>query len=432
MENFAAFIYVIFILFGIIGVYYLIKIRKMKISLEKLTEEMKKLSKDTEWLKKQKEIIEKQTIATQDKIESEKKEWREKYKKIWDSNILIHAEKKTLENLTQELTERNQILEEANKKLTAKNEKLWLSGSKMGSEKQQFELLKNKLHEYNKQITDSIQYAKFIQDSILPPKKEIFQILTDSFILFLPKDIVSGDLYWFNASSSNAEKSKTTSIISKYKKLRNNDLLVGENVDNVIIACIDCTGHGVPGAFMSMIGNDLLNNIILEKGFEEPAEILNQMHHGIRFVLRQDKKDALSKDGMDAAVCSIDLRNRKLKFSGARRPLYIINNIKDQFTKAEPSKFSVGGEEYGRNVKFENNYFDISEGDTFYMFTDGFGDQFGGPRNKKYSSKRVTDFLKEVSKLKMKEQLKAFENEHKNWKGNQIQTDDIMVFGMRF
>lgn len=277
---------------------------------------------------------------------------------------------------------------------------------------------KLKVEEKNKDMLDSINYAKRIQSSILLPDAQLKNILQEHFILFKPKDIVSGDFYWVYNSPSN----------------------------KVIFTVADCTGHGVPGALMSMVGNSLLNEIIIENEIEEPDEILNQLKAGlIKTLGQQDGGD--TKDGMDMALCVWDRNSNQLGFSGANNPLYLIrNNEEELYTisqneaglkycgagllEIKPDKQSIAFEE-GRSAKFSQKAIQLKTNDLIYLFSDGFGDQFGGPRDKKFTSKKFKETLIKISKYPLKEQLHHLENEFQAWKANNEQVDDVCVMGIR-
>lgn len=284
----------------------------------------------------------------------------------------------------------------------------------------------------NKDITDSINYARRIQQAILPSNDLIFQTLNDSFILYKPKDIVSGDFYFF-----------------------------AEKKGKVIIGAVDCTGHGVPGAFMSLIGNELLNQIVVEKEITTPSEILNQLNENIKIALKQYDEDAGSKDGMDVALCTIDLFGKRMEFAGAYRPLYLFRNQeigvrsktvdvafenhseslsssfsqlpapKPELTEIKGDKFPVAGYHLKKERLFTNHEISFQKGDTFYIFTDGFADQFGGPGKKKFMSRHFKELLLSIQHLSMKEQGAELEKQLENWKGDAMQMDDILVMGIR-
>jgi len=225
--------------------------------------------------------------------------------------------------------------------------------------------------------------------------------LNDSFIIYLPKDIVSGDFYSFSQKN-----------------------------DKVIIAAADCTGHGVTGAFMSMIGTSVLNQIINENGVTEPAQILKNLNAGIIDALKQSEGEKEIHDGMDIALCSLDLKNSTLKYAGANRPLWIFKN--GEMTMIKPAKSAIGGYQSARKEEFSQHEIPVSKGDTIYLFTDGYADQFGGPEGKKFLSKRFREILKEIQPLSMSEQQKFLLKAFHDWKGNVGQVDDVLVIGVRF
>ncbi|MBL4818240.1 MAG: SpoIIE family protein phosphatase [Deltaproteobacteria bacterium] len=261
--------------------------------------------------------------------------------------------------------------------------------------------------EKNKDITDSINYAKKIQEAILPALAEISKTFPESFVLFKPKDIVSGDFFWFASINNKAVKKH-------------------------IIAVVDCTGHGVPGAFMSMIGNELLNKIVLERGICQPSEILDNLHEGVRFALKQDADDVKSKDGMDLALCTItkDENNKiTLEYAGANNPLFLFQN--GTFEKITADKFPIGGEQREEKREFTNQKFDLKQAGSFYIFSDGYVDQFGGPRNKKFMTARFRELLIENYGKNMNEQKEILNNAIEEWKGEYEQIDDICVIGVR-
>lgn len=266
------------------------------------------------------------------------------------------------------------------------------------------------IEEKNKDITDSINYARKIQTAILPDKNLFEQAFPESFILYKPKDIVSGDFYYF------------TSI-----------------EDGYIIAAADCTGHGVPGAFMSMIGNDLLNHIILEKRIYEPSRILCELNEGVANALKQGHEDDESelglRDGMDIGICFISRSMDRLIFSGAHRPMFIVS--REMAYEVKPDKISIGGRHHPGSVKFTENIISLKEGDVVYLYSDGYVDQFGGMEGKKFMSRRFKDLLTDINTTElvgrpMPEQQKRLENELVSWMGSENQqVDDILVIGIR-
>lgn len=262
------------------------------------------------------------------------------------------------------------------------------------------------MEEKNKDITDSINYAKRIQEAMLPFDNRIRQSLKDYFILFKPKDIVSGDFYWFM-----------------------------EKNGKIIIAAVDCTGHGVPGAFMSMIGNDLLNNIVGNLGITDTDEILNELHKGIRYALKQDETD--SRDGMDISVVQFSLTHNDsedreiiLQYSGANNPLWIVKKNENSLQEIKATKAAIGGHT-PYDQQFAKNEIILHKGDMVYLFTDGYADQFGGPNGKKFKYTRVKDKLLEYSRLDPPHQKEKLDKEFESWRGELEQIDDICIIGVR-
>lgn len=251
-----------------------------------------------------------------------------------------------------------------------------------------------------KSITDSINYAKKIQDSILPPESQIKRVLPNSFILYEPKDVVSGDFYWLDSR------------------------------DNLsIFAAVDCTGHGVPGALMSVVGFNLLNQAVNEMGLTKPSDIIHHLDYGVNKLLRQSDGGDTVKDGMDLALCSYDSSTRKLQFAGVFNPAYIISN--GEFIQLKPDKFPIGINADGVTDTYTNNEFQLEKGDMIYLFTDGYADQFGGPIGKKYKYNRFRDLLMKIHSLSCQEQMQILKKEFIDWKGGLEQVDDILVIGVR-
>lgn len=249
-------------------------------------------------------------------------------------------------------------------------------------------------------IKASINYAKRIQESILPMLSDIEDAFPDSFVLFRPRDVVSGDFYWFS-------RHKTTSVI----------------------ACVDCTGHGVPGAFMSMIGNTLLNQIVNEKGILTPSEILQLLNERIRHSLKQNLENVETKDGMDIAICTYDTQTRELNYAGANRPLYIVHAAELKEIKAD--KHSIGGDQNDNEKKFTNHTILLKTGSTIYLSSDGYADQFGGPKGKKFMVKQFQASLLKLQYLALKDQGIELNKILEQWKGEVEQVDDILVIGFK-
>ncbi len=251
----------------------------------------------------------------------------------------------------------------------------------------------------NKDIMDSILYAKHIQDALLPPLSELANIFTESFLVFKPKDIVSGDFYWF---------SKTNEV--------------------KLMAIADCTGHGVPGAFMSVVGNEMLNISLHDPSVRSPSEALNLLDKKIKAVFSKGRLNNKARDGMDIGILVLH-NNNFIQYSGARRPLlHISKKVKKEYAG---DKFSIGGAHESADKCFTDKEFYVKEGDMVYIFSDGYSDQFGGPKGKKIMHKNFTEFLCEISELTMDIQKEKLEKFFEEWRGDLEQVDDVSVVGIR-
>jgi len=257
---------------------------------------------------------------------------------------------------------------------------------------------KSQVDEKNQEITDSINYAKRIQGAILPSDELIIEALPEPFVLYLPKDIVAGDFYWL-------EK-------------------VGKEV---LFAAADCTGHGVPGAMVSVVCNNALNRSVREYGLIEPGTILNKTRE---IVIDEFSKSAEEiKDGMDISLCSLNIESGMLNWSGANNPLWVIKKDAEQIIEIKPNKEPIG--KYDHKTSFVNHEIQLDKGDTIYLFTDGFADQFGGEKGKKLKSKSFKKMLLAIQDKSLQEQSDYLFERFENWKGNIEQIDDVCIIGVR-
>ncbi|HCW06477.1 MAG TPA: pas/pac sensor protein [Cytophagales bacterium] len=253
----------------------------------------------------------------------------------------------------------------------------------------------------NKKINDSINYAKRIQNAILPNTRHINKALPDSFILYKPRDVVSGDFPWF-------------------VQIKN----------DIFIAAVDCTGHGVPGALLSLIGYFLLNDIVRSRKITEPGKILDLLDEGVTQTLRQDQDDSATKDGMDIALCRINTETRVVEYAGAHRPLWFMKGgVMDE---VKGNKFPIGGGIYKNQTNFTTTKLSLDKGDSFYFSSDGFPDQFGGPEVRKFGPKKTREIIEQVHKKGMHEASQVFDTEWEAWKGEHKQTDDVLLIGIKF
>jgi serine phosphatase RsbU (regulator of sigma subunit) len=318
---------------------------------------------------------------------------------------LVEADKlKFQQQLIIQLSENAELHEKVNKELADKVKERTI----------EIEKQRDQIERINTDITDSINYAKYIQSSILPKAEKMESYLGEHFVLYKPKDIVSGDFYWIS------------------------------NIENkTIIAAVDCTGHGVPGAFMSMLGIALLNEIVNKEYITHPGVILRRLRKEVINSLQQKGQRGEQKDGMDIALCTLNLENMKLQFAGANNPLYLIRN--SNLEKVGVLRCELSGDDrlyeikgdlmpIGIHDKMDNFTFheiEIFKGDSFYLFTDGFPDQFGGPDNKKFGYRQFREQLLKNNSKTMPEQKESLEKVLNEWMGVNNQIDDILVVGFR-
>ncbi|HSZ72584.1 MAG TPA: SpoIIE family protein phosphatase [Cytophagaceae bacterium] len=266
-------------------------------------------------------------------------------------------------------------------------------------------------------ITNSITYAQRIQNAMLPHEHSFHQLFPDSFILFKPKDIVSGDFYWFFNIN-------TGSALNDYEI--SGDVPFNPS-QKVLVAAVDCTGHGVPGAFMSMIAYNLLN-MIVSKNIHEPDKILSELNRSVRFALQQYKND--NKDGMDMAICSIDQQNKIIEYAGAKNPLIIIKDGVLEHIKGD--KDPIGGSQGKSERTYTKHTIAIDKPTTLYLLSDGYEDQFGGPEGKKFMIKNLKELLLNIHHEPFDKQKGILDKTIEDWKGSkEKQIDDILVMGLK-
>ena len=294
------------------------------------------------------------------------------------------------------IMEQNELISEANEELQQLNEEI-------NTQKEEIESQRDYVFTQNKAITDSINYAQRIQSAMLPPESYIAELLNENFILFKPRDIVSGDFYWIKQ-------------VNQY----------------IVLVAADCTGHGVPGAFMSMLGISYLTEIVQRREITQANQVLNELRKQIKYSLRQHGGRDEAKDGIDMALCVLDLKNSMMQYSGANNSLYLIRDKdgKPELKEIKADRMPLGYYQ-GKDSSFTNHDIALEQGDTFYVFSDGFIDQKGGKDNKRYMSKAFKNLLLEIQDLPMPEQRKIMDQTLSSWMGNNSQTDDILVIGIR-
>lgn len=328
-----------------------------------------------------------------------------------DSNVRIAELYEELEDAYDKIAQ-SEAIADLNNQLNALNEELSSSNEELtatlNTVKEQNELIEKKTHD----ILSSFQYASRIQIAMLPQREEMQGCLADHFIYFKPRDIVSGDCYWYQ---------KVYTVSGKARQ---------------IFAVIDCTGHGVPGAFMSVIANNAMDEIVSIRNIYEPDEILFAMHEKVTKVLNQ--VEGGNKDGMDMSVCVMDPARRTMEFAGARSPLLMVSideegNKSSEIIKADPH--TIGGMRFKDEIRLFTKYqfaFKNSEKIRLYMFTDGYKDQFGGPESRKFMANKFREMLEKICHLPMDTQREILDRKFIGWKGKNKQIDDILVAGFEF
>ena len=262
-------------------------------------------------------------------------------------------------------------------------------------------VIETEIKEKNKNINESINYSRRIQNAIIPDNKLIQSALPDSFILYKPRDVVSGDFPWFRTANN-----------------------------QIYIAAVDCTGHGVPGAMLSLVGYFQLTNIVENHNDFDPGQILDLLDEKVNDTLIKTGNADNIKDGMDIAFCKIDLQNNSLEYAGAHRPLYYVS--KNGFEELKGNRWAIGGGTYKNQTLFTNYKINFRKGESVFFFSDGFPDQFGGPEKRKFGTTRIKSIIESNPKASMPEMQQIFNNEFNAWVGNGKQTDDVLMVGIKF
>jgi serine phosphatase RsbU (regulator of sigma subunit) len=310
--------------------------------------------------------------------------------------------------LEQKVKERTKTIEEQNIRLTQQrdelslyNKEILLQKEEIETQRDEIEVQRDKIFKQNEEITQSITYAQRIQVAVMPADEYIKQLLGNYFILFKPRDIVSGDFYW-----------------------------ISEEGNRIVVVAADCTGHGVPGAFMSMMGVSFLNEIVNVAGVTQPDMILNKLRNRIKTVFEQTGivTDDIRQDGMDVSICVFDKSHYNLQFAGAYNPLYIVRN--GELVQHKSDKMPVGAHP-NDSTPFSITEIQLIKGDALYIFSDGYVSQFGGPRGRKFMAKSFQELLVNISGKPMSEQKKILEQTLINWQGSFGQVDDILVIGVQ-
>ncbi|MCS7028329.1 MAG: tetratricopeptide repeat protein [Bacteroidia bacterium] len=283
----------------------------------------------------------------------------------------------------------------ANQLLQEKNAEIEMQKQQILEQAEELRVMNEQLEQKTNEMLSSIRYGKRIQSAILPFGERIGKSVSDFFVLYIGRDGLSGDFYWFS-----------------------------DKGEAIIMAGIDCTGHGIPGALISMIGDALMNHIVHERGVYEPKDILYHLNNGVCNSLQQENDEI--KDGMDAVICTWYPRQNKLLFAGAMNPLYYVNS--QGLHEIKGDKYAVGGE---KNKQFTQHTIWIYEPTILYLTSDGYADQFGGPENKKLGRKRMKELFLQIKDMPMYAQYNVLRNTFEEWKGNEEQVDDVLIFGIK-
>ena len=307
------------------------------------------------------------------------------YTPLSEHDSLGHA----LLKMREGLAENERVLEQ---KVIERTEEVVRQKSEIENKNEELEIL-------YKQVTDSIHYAKRIQEAILPPNHTINELLPNAFVLYKPKDIVSGDFYWIE---------------------KKNNL--------TYFAAVDCTGHGVPGAFMSLVGHNILKDIINNTSIIKPSEILDKLREGVVNTLRVNDSGKQAKDGMDMTLCSINYETLELQYAAAFNPLYIVRD--GELILHPANKFPIGVF-LGEKTNFDNHSLQLQKGDQIYIFSDGYADQFGGPKGKKFMIGNFRKLLTLIATMQINDQKAKLDEVLLTWQGEQEQVDDVLVIGVK-
>ncbi len=312
-----------------------------------------------------------------------------------------------LNNQKKKVEEANRNLAIATNQLSEKIDEINQKNEEMKVQADNLQKTNQELHKKDANITASLNYAQRIQKATFPQLGVIQKAIPDFFTFFKPRDIVSGDFYWF------AEKI---------------DPQTGGK--QLFLASADCTGHGVPGAFMSMVGDALLDKIVNTQGINSPDKILTELHHGIRYMLNQEESE--NRDGMDMGFCLIDEASKTIEYAGAKHSLFYIQE--GQLHSLKGTMMSLGGLQFrdlGEEKIFTKQIIDISKPTTCYLFSDGFTDQFGGQTDKKYSKQRFSELLLTIHHESFEKQKQILSDELEGWRQGAKQTDDVLVMGFK-
>ncbi len=349
-----------------------------------------------EKIKNQKALEEPKKIES----ETELKKLEEKNRKLWQMSETVHKERKKIEEQNELLQQEKQKLELAKQKLDEKVKKLWNTSTVIHKEKERINELKIHIEHKHQEILDSVNYAQRIQKALLANKKLLDENLPQYFVLFMPKDIVSGDFYWAHKLADGSFS----------------------------IVTADSTGHGVPGAIMSILNISCLNEAVNAQHLIEPDQILNYTRKRIMEHMANDGSEEGGKDGMDAIICNFNFQSNEIAFAAANNPLWIIRQ--NELIEYKADKMPVG-KPMGEILPFTQHKFTTQKNDLIIMITDGMADQFGGPKGKKFMYKPLKELILSLANKNLDEIKNTIEQNFMDWKGNHEQVDDVCIIGVR-
>ncbi len=315
-------------------------------------------------------------------------------------NIMIEQLESYYNELEEKVRERTYEIYQQKEEIEAQRDALEDQRNMLADKNKKLESAYKEIEQQKKNITDSIHYAKRIQNAILPSNEEFDELLPESFIIYRPKDIVSGDFYWLETLE-----------------------------DKIMVAAVDCTGHGVPGAFMSIVGHNQLHYAVNSKNIIKPSEILNELNYGVTHTLKQTSGARAVRDGMDIALCTFDKKFKKVEFAGAYNPLMLIRD--NELMQIKGDKFPIGAFLDEELNKFTNNEIELKKGDMLYIFSDGYVDQFGGSDGRKFLIKTFKTLLLDIHKKSLEEQKAQLLETLEEWKKGYPQIDDILIIGIK-
>jgi len=315
-------------------------------------------------------------------------------------SVLIYLNYRQKRNINKLLMEQNEEIESQNEELVQQNEEIRNQRDELERQRNLAHEQRNEIAVKNDEITSSIQYAKSIQSSLLMSERNMRQLLPDHFLLYKPKDIVSGDFYWLH-----------------------------QKKDRVMFAAVDCTGHGVPGAFMSLLGMSFLNDVVQESQELEAGDVLNRLRTKVIHALRQEVPDKDNRNSMDIAFCIWEKEHQRLQYAGAYNPLYLLRN--GELIEYKANRMTIGIESR-LEESFVTHHVDLQQGDTVYLFTDGYPDQLSDKQGEKMNLSRFKRLIQELAPGDLQNQKIRLNDYFENWKGRYEQVDDVLIMGVRF